>query len=74
MAYKPMFHQVTVRTESFGSHDAFTTGSVTPEMQEALKARAKAVFIARHASDMDSEGNVLGVGGALELYDRQFKA
>jgi hypothetical protein len=72
MAYKPMFHQVTVRTESFGSHDAFTTGSVTPEMQEALRVRAKAAFVARHASDMDSDGNVLGVGGALELFNRKF--
>ena len=74
MAYKPMYHQVTVRSSSFGTVDSATTGRGMSEAERTARmAEYKRAWIARNAAlRCGTTGQALGLGGALALWEETF--
>jgi hypothetical protein len=68
MAYKPMYHQVTARSESFGTVDGSTTGRIDQAAQAARAAQLRDYWIRSNAKTV-VDGRELGIGGAIALWE-----
>ena len=68
MAYKPMYHMVTARSDSCGTVDNATTGRIDQAAQAARAAQLRDVWIRSNAKTV-VDGRELGIGGATALWE-----